>query len=107
MIWLPGSPVFLHVTLKNWEETGDEANFIDQTHPSTHPFIPAATPYHTGAIQLINMNKVNMKRALMERKGREVEAVRKLQDFYLSCLNVEVANSLGVGPLIDLIAQTG
>lgn len=48
-----------------------------------------------------------MKRSLTERKGREVEAVRKLQDFYFSCLNVEVANSLGVGPLINLIAQTG
>ena len=48
-----------------------------------------------------------MKRALLEGKGREVEAVGKLQDFYLSCLNEEVANSLGVDPLIDLITQTG
>lgn len=80
---------------------------IIHIHAPTHLLIPAATPYQSSAVQLQSRNRVNMKRALTERKGREVEAVRKLQDFYFSCLNVEVANSLGVGPLINLIAQTG
>ena len=77
------------------------------THTHTHPCIPIATPFYAALYQLIDRNRLSMKRTLMERKGREVEAVRKLQDFYFSCLNVEVANSLGVGPLINLIAQTG
>ena len=82
------------------------------THPPTHismvyMYPPIATPYYRTAFQLIERNRVSMKRALLEGKGREVEAVGKLQDFYLSCLNEEVANSLGVDPLIDLITQTG
>ena len=80
-------------------------------HAHIHPHIsmcpPIATPYYPTALQLRERNRVSMKRALLEGKGREVEVVGKLQDFYLSCLNEEVANSLGVDPLIDLITQTG
>ena len=57
--------------------------------------------------QLGDHNIIALKKILDEGLDEGVEAVRKVIDFYHSCLNLSAVETLGAGPLTDIINQTG
>ncbi len=64
-------------------------------------------PRYSTFDQLGDRNTVALKKILDRGQDDGVEAVKKVIDFYQSCLNLTRIEMLGAGPLQDLINRTG
>ena len=65
----------------------------------------------TGSIgtfdSLAQQNLIGLKKVLEADDDLGITAVRKLMDFYQSCMDVEKINSLGAAPLLSVISGNG
>ena len=52
-------------------------------------------------------NKRQLRDALVEMDGRDVDALGKAQDLYYSCLNTNVTNALGMLPVYEVLERVG
>lgn len=64
-------------------------------------------PRYSTFDQLGDRNTVALKKILDRGQDDGVEAVKKVVDFYQSCLNLSYIETLGAGPVMDLINRTG
>ena len=57
--------------------------------------------------KLAEQNLIGLKKVLDANDDSGIEAVRKLMDFYQSCMNTEEINALGAKPILEVIKSTG
>ena len=57
--------------------------------------------------KLAEQNLIGLKKVLDTNDDSGIEAVRKLMDFYQSCMNTEQINALGADPILAIINSTG
>jgi predicted metalloendopeptidase len=69
---------------------------------------PSVESGSTGTFdKLTEQNLIGLKKVLDANDDSGIEAVRKLMDFYQSCMNTEEINTLGVEPILAVIKSTG
>ena len=70
--------------------------------------MPSVESGSTGTFdKLAEQNLIGLKKVLDANDDSGIEAVRKLMDFYQSCMNTEEINTLGAEPLLAVIKSTG
>lgn len=71
-------------------------------------YAPSVESGSTGTFdKLAEQNLIGLKKVLDANNDSGIEAVRKLMDFYQSCMNTEEINTLGAGPILRIIDITG
>ena len=69
---------------------------------------PSVESGSTGTFdKLAEQNLIGLKKVLDANDDSGVDAVRKLMDFYQSCMNTEEINALGAEPILAIIKSTG
>jgi predicted metalloendopeptidase len=69
---------------------------------------PSVESGSTGTFdKLAEQNLIGLKKVLDANDDSGIEAVRKLMDFYQSCMNTEEINTLGAEPILAVIKSTG
>ena len=71
-------------------------------------YAPSVESGSTGTFdKLAEQNLIGLKKVLDANDDSGIEAVRKLMDFYQSCMNTEEINALGAEPILRIIDITG